>query len=360
VTLPEPVRMAAPPASLRAAISELGRGSASAAESFEAVIGVETAEAWRAVALLGRGLSQQLAGLPAQAAASVSAALAIWADADPGACAIGLAALGRAVGESLDAELGAAFLTAAQRLSRGQPAPVVDSVVLEAGAAAAERGEARLAVACWEEAQASPDPAVRAAAAANLGRLAAARGQAEPALELFEQALELPAGGHREVVADGLVCLAVQAAAEERWDDASERLRAALPLRQAAGDARGTAEVLHDLGVAEWRRGRLPIATRCLEDCQRGAEEIGAAALRGAALQALARISLQGAQLVLAFAYAGEAGRVAADPEGREAAGELLREVGDAARGRGAGVLSAEAFRAAAALLSPASAAPPA
>lgn len=360
MTLPGPVRKTVPPPSLAAAIAELGRGSPRAAESFESVLGVETSVEWRAVALLGHGLSEQLAGHPARAAASVRASLETWAASDPGACAVGLAALGRAVGECLDAALAARLLAAARRLAAGDPGGALGGVLLEAGAAAVERGDARLASASWEEAQASPNPAVQAAAAANLGRLAAARGETEAALELFERARQLPDGPHQEIVADGLVTLAVLAAAEERWDDAEETLRAALPLRQASGDARGTAEVLHDLGVAEWHRGRLHTATRCLEDCRREAEEIGDATLRAAALQALARVSLEGGQLVIALAYAGEAARVARDPEGREAAGALLREVGDTARSRGGGELSAEAFRAAAALLSSEAAEPPA
>ncbi len=360
MTRPEPILTSAAPPALDAAIQELGRGSAVAAASFEAVLAVETAEAWRAVALLGRGFSEELAGLPAQAQASLRAALAIWATSQPGACALGLAALGRAVGDCLDAELGARFLAAARRLATEEPDGVIGGVLLEMGAAAVERGEARLGEVCWEEAQSSPDAAVRARAAANLGRLAAARGSTESALTLFELALQLPEGPHRSIVADGLVTLAVQAASEERWEEVDEMLRAALPLRQAAGDARGTVEVLHDLGVAEWRRGRLQAATRCLEDCQREAEEIGEAALRGTALQALGRVSLEGGQLVVALAYATEAARVAGGPGEREAAGGLLRTVGETARQRGAGELSAEAFRAAAVLLSSPAAEPPA
>jgi tetratricopeptide (TPR) repeat protein len=352
VTPSELVRTAPLPPSLAAAIAELGSNPARAAESFDGVLAVEAAHEWRAMALLGRGLSEQLAGNPSKAAASVRAALEVWAVSDPTAGAVALAALGRAVGASLDADLGSRLLAAARRLAGAASAGVLGGVLLEAGAAAVERGDARLAVACWEEAQQSSDLAVQAAAAANLGRLAAARGETASALHLFDRALELPDGGHRGIVADGLVTLAVQAAAEGAWDDAAERLRTALPLRQAAGDVRGTAEVLHDLGVAEWRRGRLHAAARCFEDCRREAEEEGAAPLRGGALRGLARVSLEAGQLVVALAYAGEAARVARDAADREAAGELLRDVGDAARRGGAGALSAEAFRAAAATFS--------
>jgi len=59
----------------------------------------------------------------------------------------------------------------------------------------------------------------------TFGRLAAARGDAAGAERMFQRAMEVPEGPHVQVVADGLVTLASQAAAEERWADVEARLR---------------------------------------------------------------------------------------------------------------------------------------
>jgi len=104
-------------------------------------------------------------------------------------------------------------------LSGGSPPEVLGAVLLELGSAAAENGEAKTAAARWQEAFERGDPRTQAAAAANLGRLAAARGDATGAERMFQRAMEPPEGPHVQVVADGLVTLASQAAAEERWDD---------------------------------------------------------------------------------------------------------------------------------------------
>jgi tetratricopeptide (TPR) repeat protein len=340
-----------PPAPLLAAIRLLAAGDSGCREAFDRVLATEAAPVWRALALLGRGFAEELAGSPSAARSSARAALELWASENPAGSAVVLAALGRALAESRDGELSAAFLAAARRLSKGQPAEVIGGVLIEAGAAAAELGEAGGAAAHWRQALAEGDPLSRAAAAANLGRLAAARGDGEAALGLFDQAAAVDDGSHLGVIADGLVALAAQAAAEERWDETDARLRQALPLRQAVADSRGVAEVLHDLGIAHWRRGQLQAATRCLEDCRYAAEGLGDEPLRAAALRALARVSLDAARPVIALAYGREAARAAQTADERRAAAAVLQEVGEEARRRGAGSLGGEAFRTAAQLL---------
>lgn len=351
MTVPGQPPEAPPPAPLLTAIGLLAGGSPAAAESFDRALAAESAPAWRAVALLGRGLSEELAGSPSAARASVRAALELWAGADAGACAVALATLGRSLAEGEESELASAFLKAARGLSAGGPAEVAGSVLVEMGAAAAERGEAGAAAACWREALECGDGRSQAAAAANLGRLLAARGDAEAALELFERALAVADGPHLTVIADGLVTLAVQAAAEGRWDDVDASLRRSLPLRQADQDGRGAAEVLHDLGIAHWRRGQLHAATRCLEDARHSAEELGDDPLRAAALRALSLVNLDAERLVVALAYGREAAHAAHTGADRRAAAAVLQELGDEARRRGDASLSGEAFRTAARLL---------
>ena len=339
----------APPPPLMRGVSLLARGDhGEAAAQFERARAAGTPATWRALALLGRGLCEELAGRPAAARESVRSAVAEWAAADPGGCAVALAVLGRALGEDPGA---AGFLSAARRLAGGQPAGVLGSVLVELGAAAAERGEAQAAARDWRAAMASGDPASRAAAAANLGRLAAARGDGPAALALFADALAVDGGPHLTVVADGLAALASQAVAASEWESAEARLREALPLRRRARDARGSVEALHDLGVVHWRLGRHQSATRLLEEARRGAEEIEADDLRGAALRTLARVSVSAERLVIALAYAREAALAARTPDERRAAAAVLREVGEEGRRRGAAALSGEAFRAAGDLL---------
>ncbi|HYA00650.1 MAG TPA: hypothetical protein VEK76_09905 [Candidatus Binatia bacterium] len=340
------------PAPILAAIQLMAGDDPGRAErGFEMVIAAEPSPTWRAVALLGQGLCQELRAAPEAAAASVRAAIESWAAADPGSCAVALAALGRALADGSDSGPAAALLSAARRLSAGPGAAGLGGVLVELGAAAAERGDARAATALWERGRAEGDAPSRAAAAANLGRLAAARGEEIVALGLFDEALEVGEGPHLRVVADGLVALAAQAAEDRRWEDVGARLRQALPLRQADRDARGAAEVLHDLGIAHWRRGQLHAATRCLEDCRRSAEELADDSLRAAALRALARVALEGGRLVVALAYAREAAASSSAPEDRRVSAGVLRAVGDEARRAGAASLSAEAFRLAASLL---------
>jgi hypothetical protein len=168
---------------------------------------------------------------------------------------------------------------------------------------------------------------------------------------MFERAMEVPEGPHVQVVADGLVTLASQAAAEERWDDVEARLRRAMPLREAGLDAHGVAEILHDLGISHWRRGQGHRATRCLEDCRASADDLGDDALRGAALRALAAVALGGGRLVVALAYAQEAALAARTAEERQMAAAVLRQIGDEARRQGSASLSGEAFRIAARIL---------
>jgi tetratricopeptide (TPR) repeat protein len=301
--------------------------------------------------MLGRGLCEEIAGSRVAAQASVRSALEQWAVADPGACAVALAALGRCLGSGSDGDLGAAFLASAQRLSGGSPPEILGAVLLELGTAAAENGEAQTAAARWREALEQGDLRTSAAAAANLGRLAAARGDAAGAEGMFERAMQVPAGHHVRVVADGLVTLASQAAAEGRWEDVERRLRQARPLRQADRDAHGVAEILHDLGISHWRRGHAHRATRCLEDCRASAEELGDDALRGGALRALAAVALEGERLVVALAYGQEAALAARSAEERQMAAAVLRQIGDKARRQGSASLSGEAFRIAARIL---------
>ena len=128
-------------------------------------------------------------------------------------------------------------------------------------------------------------------------------------------------------------------------------MRRALALRRADGDAHGAAEILHDLGVAHWRRGQAGAATRYLEECRAAAEEEGDAALRGAALRALAGVAQEGGRLVVALAYAQEAALAAESSSERRLVAAALRELGDEARRQGSGSVSGEAFRAAARIL---------
>jgi tetratricopeptide (TPR) repeat protein len=351
VTASEALPESSPPASLASAIALLAAGAPGAGEGFEQALAAEATPGWRAVALLGKGLCEELAGSPSAARASVRAALEQWAAAEPGACAVALAALGRSLAEGAEQELAARLVGSARRLAAGGPSEVVGGVLVEVGAAAAERGEAGAAAACWQEALEVGDARSAAAAAANLGRLAAARGDAEAALRLFDRALAVADGLHLRVVGDGLAVLAAQAAVEGRWDDVGDLLRQALPLRQADADAPGAAAVLHDLGIAHWRRGQLHAATRDLEDSRRSAEELGDDTLRAAALRALALVSLAGERLVVALAYGREAALTARDDAERRAAAAVLQEVGDEARRRGAASLSGEAYRTAAQLL---------
>ena len=342
---------APPPAALQAALHLLEEDGAGAAGSFDRALAAEASPAWRAVAMLGRGLCEEIAGSRVAAQASVRSALEQWAVADPGACAVALAALGRCLGSGSDGDLGAAFLASAQRLSGGSPPEILGAVLLELGTAAAENGEAQTAAARWREALEQGDLRTSAAAAANLGRLAAARGDAAGAEGMFERAMQVPAGHHVRVVADGLVTLASQAAAEGRWEDVERRLRQARPLRQADRDAHGVAEILHDLGISHWRRGHAHRATRCLEDCRASAEELGDDALRGGALRALAAVALEGERLVVALAYGQEAALAARSAEERQMAAAVLRQIGDKARRQGSASLSGEAFRIAARIL---------
>ena len=307
---------------------------------------------WRALALLGRGFCEEMSGSRAAARASIGSALREWVGADPGSCAVALAALGRALAAGPDPSLSVAFLASAQRLSGGSPAAVLGAVLLELGTAAAESGEAHTAAARWEGALGGGDPGTQAAAAANLGRLAAVRGDAATADQMFERALAVADGSHLRVVADGLAGLASQAAADGRWEEADARLRQALALRQADQDARGAAAILHDLGIAHWRRGQVHGATRCLEDCRASAEDLGDDELRGAALRALAGVAVETGRLVVALAYAQEAALAARSTGQRRAVASVFRHVGDEARRQGSASLSGEAFRAAASILS--------
>ena len=339
-----------PPPLLLAALRLLASGAA-AAGAFDRVLAAEASPTWRALALLGRGLCEELSGAPAAAQLTVAAALEEWRAADPGACAVALAALGRALSTGPDGDLGAAFMSAARQLSGASPPEVLGAVLLELGSAAAENGEAQTAAARWQEALERGDPRTRAAAAANLGRLAAARGDAAAAEAMFARAMTVSGGPHVRVVADGMVTLAAQAAAEGRWDEVDARLRQALPLRRADADGRGVAEVLHDLGIAHWRRDQLQRATRSLEECRARAEELGDEALRGAALRALAAVALQDGRLVVGLAYAQEATLAAITPGDRRSVAAVLRQVGDEARRQGSDSLSGEAFRTAAGIL---------
>jgi tetratricopeptide (TPR) repeat protein len=340
-----------PPAPFLTAVHLLGAHGAGAAESFDRLLSAETSPAWRALALLGRGLCEEMSGSRVAAQASVRSALEQWAVADPGACAVALAALGRVLATGPDGALGAAFLASAQHLASGSPPEVLGAVLLELGSAAAENGEAQTAAARWKEALDRGDLRTRAAAAANLGRLAVARGDAATAEQMFGHAMTVADGPHVRVVADGLVALASQAATEGSWDEVDARLRQALPLRQADSDDHGVAEVLHDLGIAYWRRGQVHGATRCLEDCRAKAEDLGDDALRGAALRALAGVALEGGRPVVALAYAQEAALAAQSPGDRRMVAAVFRQVGDEARRQGSASLSGEAFRAAARIL---------
>ena len=334
---PRVTRAGEPPAPplLVAALHLLAAGAAAAGDAFDRVLATEASPTWRALALLGRGLCEELNGAPAAAQLTVAAALEEWRTADPGACAVALAVLGRALSTGPDGALGAAFMGAARQLSGASPPEVLGAVLLELGSAAAENGEAQTAAVRWQEALERGDPRTRAAAAANLGRLAAARGDGAAAEAMFDRAMTVSGGPHVRVVADGMVTLAAQAAAEGRWDEVDARLRQALPLRRADADRRGVAEVLHDLGIAYWRRDQLPRATRSLEECRSRAEELGDEALRGAALRALAAVALQDGRLVVALAYAQEATLAASTAGDRRAVAAVLRQVGDEARRQG-------------------------
>ena len=336
------------PAPLLGAVGLLSLRGADAGAAFEEVLASEAAPAWRAVALLGRGLCEEMAGSRDAARASVSSALEQWARAEPASCAVALAALGRALSGGGHGGASAAFMESARRMAGGSSREVLGAVLVELGSAVAESGEAHTAAVHWREALELGDPQTRAAAAANLGRLAAARGDWAAADRMFDLALAVPDGAHVPVVADGLVALAAQAGSEGLWEEADARLRQALPLRQSDGDRPGVAEVLHDLGIASWRQGDLHWATRCLEDCRTAAEDLGDHALRGAALRALAMVALEGGRPVVALAYAQEAALAARGAEERRACAVVLQQVGEEARRQGSASLSSEAFRAAA------------
>lgn len=340
------------PPSLLAALRLLDAREDAALDAFDAVLATEAAPTWRAVALLGRGFCEEVRGAHGPAAHDAQAALAMWVAADPAQGAVALAALGRELSRGDPPGAGSPFLAAARRLAGRGPAANFAALLVELGSAAAEGGEAGAAAVEWRKAMAGDHPPSRAAAAANLGRLAVAGGDATAADALFEQALLVQEGPHLRVVADGLVTLAAQAAEDGRWDDAEKRLRQALPLRQADGDRRGMGEILHDLGVAHWRRGQLKPAARSFEDCRSSAEEAADDALRCMALRALAGVALEEGRVVVGLAYAQEAGLAAPDVAERREAARLLQEAGDEARRRGDASLSAEAFRAAARLLS--------
>jgi tetratricopeptide (TPR) repeat protein len=344
-------REASPPPPFLAALSRLEGDRAAAAAAFDGLLATEVSPVWRALALLGRGLCEELGGARAAARRSVRAALEQWAATDPDACAIAVAALGRALAAEVDSGLGIAFLEAALRLSGGSSPEVLGAVSLELGSAAAENGEAATAVAHWERAMECGDPRTRAAAAADLGRLAAARGDVTTAERMFERALAVVDGPHLRVVADGLVALASQNAAADRWAEAEAALRRALDLRRAERDGHGVAGILHDLGVAEWRRGRTAAATRLLEESRAGAEELGDEGLRCATLGALAGVALDAGRLVVALAYAQEATLAAGSPSDRRLVATVLRRLGDEARRQGSASVSGEAFRAAARIL---------
>jgi len=340
------------PPSLVAALRLLDAGGGGALEAFDTVLATESVPTWRAVALLGRGFCEEVRGEHGPAARDAQAALALWVAADAPEGALALAALGRELSRGASPDAGSPFLAAARRLGGQGPAAGLASLLVELGSAAAEGGEAGAAAVEWRRAMAGHDPGSRAAAAANLGRLAAAGGDATAADALFEKALLVGEGPHLRIVADGLGTLAAQAADEQRWDDAEKRLRQALPLRQADGDRRGMGEILHDLGVAHWRRGQLAPAARSFEDCRGSAEEAGDDALRCIALRGLAGVALEEGRIVVGLAYAQEAGLAAPDAAERRAAAALLQEAGDHARRRGDASLSSGAVRAAARLLS--------
>ncbi|MGA9113388.1 MAG: hypothetical protein WB802_06265, partial [Candidatus Dormiibacterota bacterium] len=161
---PRVTRAEEPPAPplLLAALRLLAAGAA-AADSFDRALAAEASPAWRALALLGRGLCEELNGAPAAAQLTVATALEEWRAADSGACAVALAALGRALSTGPDGDLGAAFMSAARQLSGASPPEVLGAVLLELGSAAAENGEAQTAAARWHEALERGDPRTGAA-----------------------------------------------------------------------------------------------------------------------------------------------------------------------------------------------------
>ncbi len=98
-----PAADSAPPPPLMRGVSLLARGDhGEAAAQFERARGSGAPATWRALALLGRGLCEELAGRPAAARESVRSAVAEWAAADPGGCAVALAVLGRALGDQVE------------------------------------------------------------------------------------------------------------------------------------------------------------------------------------------------------------------------------------------------------------------
>src|ERR1035441_7754108 len=96
---------AAPPPDMTAALRLLGAQGEAALEAFDTVLAGEVTPTWRALALLGRGLCEELRGSAGPAAADVRAALELWMATDPGAGAVDLAALRRGLspgGDSVD------------------------------------------------------------------------------------------------------------------------------------------------------------------------------------------------------------------------------------------------------------------
>ena len=77
-----------PPAPLLAALNRLRVEGAGAAAAFDRLLAAEASPAWRGLALLGRGLCEEMHGSRAEAQVSVRSALEQWAAADPGACAV--------------------------------------------------------------------------------------------------------------------------------------------------------------------------------------------------------------------------------------------------------------------------------
>src|ERR1039458_9808786 len=86
---------AEPPPAVTAALRLLGAQGETALEAFDTVLAGAATPTSRGLALLGRGLCQELRGSAGPAAADVQAALELWMAVDPGAGALALAALGR-------------------------------------------------------------------------------------------------------------------------------------------------------------------------------------------------------------------------------------------------------------------------
>ena len=305
--------------------------------SFDRALAAEASPTWRALALLGRGLCEELQRRAGGGSADRRGR--------PGGVEGGRSRRlrggpGRSGPRSLDrVRTATSAPPSSARLGGSRersPPEVLGAVLLELGSAAAESGEAQTAAARWQEALERGDPATRAAAAANLGRLAAARGR-RPRRGVDVRARHdggrrAPRPGGRRRAWSPWPRRRPPRGAGTRWTPASAgrcRSAARTPTR------RGVAEVLHDLGIAYWRRDQLQRATRSLEECRARAEEVGDDALRGAALRALAAVALQDGRLVVALAYAQEATLAASTPEDRRAVAAVLRQVGDEARRQG-------------------------